>query len=65
MADTASDLAERRPAPDVNASMPLSVKCAVFGVVSLLLAGAVALLALRGDALLLDLSALAGRVFCL
>jgi hypothetical protein len=44
--------------------MPTSVKWAVVAAVTVLLGGAVALLALRGNALLLDLSALAGRVFC-
>lgn len=48
-----------------GASMPPVAKWAILGAVGALLAGAVALVALRGNALLLDLSALGGRIFCL
>lgn len=44
--------------------MPASVRLAVFGVVGLVFAGALYLLAVRGQALLVDLSALSQRIFC-
>ena len=44
-------------------SMPGAVRWAVLATVGLLLVGALYLVAVRGDALLLDLSAL-GRIFC-
>lgn len=44
--------------------MPGGVRWAVLGVLGLMFAGALYLIAVRGEALLLDLSAL-GRIFCL
>jgi len=44
-------------------AMPAAVRRAVFAGVGLALAAALYLIAVRGDALLVDLSAL-GRIFC-
>ena len=44
-------------------SMPASVRWTVLAAAGLLLAGALYLVSVRGEALLLDLSAL-GRIFC-
>jgi hypothetical protein len=44
--------------------MPAAVRLTVFGVVGLLFAGALYLVAVRGQALLVDLSALSQRIFC-
>ena len=44
--------------------MPASVRLALIAGVGLVLAGALYLIAVRGHALLLDLSALSGRAFC-
>jgi hypothetical protein len=44
-------------------AMPGGVRWAVLGVLGLVLAGALYLVSVRGEALLLDLSAL-GRIFC-
>jgi hypothetical protein len=44
-------------------AMPGAVRRAVFAAVGLALVGALYLVAVRGEALLLDLSAL-GRIFC-
>ena len=44
--------------------MPAAVRFAVFGVVGLVFAGALYLIAVRGQALLVDLSALSERIFC-
>jgi hypothetical protein len=44
--------------------MPSGVRRALLAGVGLLLAGALYLVAVRGEALLLDLSALSQRVFC-
>ena len=44
-------------------SMPGAVRWAVLAVLGLVLAGALYLVSVRGEALLLDLSAL-GRIFC-
>jgi hypothetical protein len=44
--------------------MPAGVRRALFAGVGLLLAGALYLVAVRGEALLLDLTALSQRVFC-
>jgi hypothetical protein len=44
--------------------MPARVRRALFAGVGLLLAGALYLVAVRGEALLLDLTALSQRVFC-
>lgn len=53
-------------AQDVShARMPAAAKLAVIGGVAALLGGTAVLLALRGEALILDLSALGGRIFCL
>jgi hypothetical protein len=44
--------------------MPAGLRYAVFGAVGLLLTGALYLIAVRGEALLVDLAALSGRIFC-
>ena len=44
--------------------LPVRVRRALLAVVGLLLASAVYLVAVRGEALLLDLSALSQRIFC-
>jgi hypothetical protein len=44
--------------------MPAGVRRALFGVVGLVMAGALYLIAVRGQALLVDLSALSSRIFC-
>jgi hypothetical protein len=49
---------------DARTRMPLSVRRWLFAAVGLLLAGALYLVAVRGEALLLDLSALSQRMFC-
>ncbi len=51
---------EREPA---RQSTPSVVRWAVLGAVAAVLGGALYLIAVRGEALLLDLSAL-GRIFC-
>jgi hypothetical protein len=48
----------------VRQPMPAVVRWAVFGVVGLVFAGALYLVSVRGEALLLDLSALGSRIFC-
>ena len=45
-------------------SAPAAVRWAVLGAVGLVFAGALYLIAVRGDALLLDLSALGQKIFC-
>lgn len=45
-------------------SMPGAVRWTVLGTVGLVLAGALYLIAVRGEALLFDLSALSARIFC-
>ena len=44
--------------------MPAAARFAVLGVVGLALIGALYLIAVRGQALLVDLSALSQRIFC-
>ena len=44
--------------------MPAGVKAGLWSLLALLLAGALYLVAVRGDALLIDLSAI-GAIFCL
>ncbi len=44
--------------------MPAGARFAVLGVVGLVLTGALYLIAVRGQALLVDLSALSQRIFC-
>jgi hypothetical protein len=44
--------------------MPAPLRYTVLGAVGLLFAGALYLIAVRGEALLVDLSALSGRIFC-
>jgi hypothetical protein len=44
--------------------MPAAQRHAVLGAVGLALAGALYLIAVRGEALLVDLSALSQRIFC-
>lgn len=43
---------------------PLGVRVAVLAFVGLLTAGAVALIALRGDIMLIDLATLGSRIWC-
>ena len=57
--ETQTDLSERGPARQL---LPSSVRRALFAALGLLLAGALYLVAVRGEALLLDLAAL--RAFC-
>jgi hypothetical protein len=57
--ETQTDLGERGSARQL---LPRGVRRALFGALGLLLAGALYLVAVRGEALLLDLSAL--RAFC-
>jgi hypothetical protein len=45
-------------------AMPAAVRWAVLAALGLLFAGAVYLVSVRGEALLLDLSALGQRIFC-
>lgn len=44
--------------------MPAAVRFGVLGAVGAVLAGALYLIAVRGQALLVDLSALSQRIFC-
>jgi len=44
--------------------MPAAVRRTLFGVIGLVFAGALYLIAVRGQALLVDLSALSQRIFC-
>jgi hypothetical protein len=46
-------------------SMPSGVRLAVLAVVGIICLGALYLVSVRGEALLLDLSALGARIFCL
>jgi hypothetical protein len=45
-------------------SMPGGVRLAVFAAVGLMVGGALYLVSVRGEALLLDLSAIGQRIFC-
>jgi hypothetical protein len=45
-------------------AMPAAVRWLVLGTAGLVLAGALYLISVRGEALLLDLSALSQRMFC-
>jgi hypothetical protein len=45
-------------------SMPVGVRLAVLAAVGLICLGALYLISVRGEALLLDLSALGARIFC-
>ena len=65
MAETTSDPMPAGARTADNARMPAAAKWTVLVALAALLGGAVVLLALRGEALLLDLSALGGRIFCL
>ena len=56
---------QERSAGAGRALMPSGVRRAALAAAALLLAGALYLLAVRGEALLLDLSALGQRIFCL
>jgi hypothetical protein len=47
-----------------GATAPLKTRLAILAGVATILAGALYLIAVRGEALLLDLSTLAGRVWC-
>jgi hypothetical protein len=47
-----------------RASMPVAVRLAVLAVAGLICLGALYLISVRGEALLLDLSALGARIFC-
>ncbi len=44
--------------------MPAAVRRALFSVIGLVFAGALYLIAVRGQALLVDLSGLSQRIFC-
>lgn len=44
--------------------MPAGIRFALFGVIGVVFAGALYLIAVRGEALLVDLSALSQRIFC-
>ena len=44
--------------------MPAAVRRTLFSVIGLVFAGALYLIAVRGQALLVDLSALSQRIFC-
>ena len=59
--ETQTDLGERDAARQL---MPGGVRRALFAALGLVLAGALYLIAVRGEALLLDLSAFSQRVFC-
>jgi hypothetical protein len=48
----------------VRGSMPVGVRLAVLAVAGLICLGALYLISVRGEALLLDLSALGARIFC-
>lgn len=45
-------------------TMPAAVRFALFGVVGLVFAGALYLISVRGQALLVDLQSLSQRIFC-
>jgi hypothetical protein len=47
-----------------GATAPLKARLAILAGLAIILAGALYLMAVRGEALLLDLSTLAGRVWC-
>lgn len=55
---------QMRDTEAVRDKMPATVRFAVFGVVGLVCAGALYLIVVRGEALLVDLSALSQRIFC-
>ena len=55
---------QMRDTQAVRDKMPAAVRFAVLGVVALVCAGALYLIAVRGEALLVDLSALSQRIFC-
>jgi uncharacterized membrane protein len=59
--ETRTDIDERGAA---RAAMPTRVRVAVFAAVAALMLGALYLVSVRGQALLLDLTALSQRVFC-
>jgi hypothetical protein len=59
--ESQTDLGGRNAARQL---LPGGVRRALFAALSLLLAGALYLIAVRGEALLLDLSAFSQRVFC-
>ncbi len=50
--------------PAVRARMPAGLRWAVLGAVGALLIGALYLIAVRGEALLVDLQGLSQRIFC-
>jgi hypothetical protein len=50
--------------PAVRARMPVGLRWAILGGVGLLLTGALLLIAVRGQALLVDLQGLSQRIFC-
>ena len=62
MAPTDEDMLA--PAPDNDSGAPRMVRRCVLGVVAALLAGAGYLIAIRGEALLVDLATLGSRVWC-
>lgn len=50
--------------PDAAADTPRGVRLAVAAALGLLIAGAAYLIVMRGDALIVDLAGLTGRIFC-
>ncbi len=50
---------------DEGARAPLAVRLVLWTLLGLLIAGALYLIAVRGEALLVDLSGLTSRIFCL
>ena len=58
--ETRTELGEAKAA----AAMPGPLRAGLLAVLALVFAGAIYLIAVRGEALLLDLSALGQRIFC-
>jgi len=58
--ETRTELRERKAA----AAMPGPLRAGLLAALALVFAGALYLIAVRGEALLLDLSALGQRIFC-
>ncbi len=54
----------RHEADTARDKMPAAVRRTLFSVIGLVFAGALYLIAVRGQALLVDLSALSQRIFC-
>jgi hypothetical protein len=58
-----TSMTEREPASS-DARMPRGVRIALIGVLAALFSGAIYLIAVRGEALLVDLAALGNRLWC-